>query len=208
MTTLTRGASSETLSTHAFTSVHHLVPLAFDVREHRVGLMGEPALADEADRLGHRAADRVAGADRGDGEGSDHHVILPSPRRPVPACAPRYARCVAFDEELADRIRELMARERGVTERRMFGGLAFLVGGHMAVSASGQGGLLVRVDPDQTERLVGREHVRRFEMRGRSMDGWLRVDDAGSGRSGSSRDGSRAVSRPRVRCPRSADHGG
>jgi TfoX/Sxy family transcriptional regulator of competence genes len=86
---------------------------------------------------------------------------------------------VAFDEELADRIRELMARERGVTERRMFGGLAFLVGGHMAVSASGRGGLLVRVDPDQTERLVGREHVRRFEMRGRSMDGWLRVDDAG-----------------------------
>jgi TfoX/Sxy family transcriptional regulator of competence genes len=86
---------------------------------------------------------------------------------------------VAFDEELADRIRELMARERGVTERRMFGGLAFLVGGHMAVSASGQGGLLVRVHPDQTERLVGREHVRRFEMRGRSMDGWLRVDDAG-----------------------------
>jgi len=86
---------------------------------------------------------------------------------------------VAFDEELADRIRELMARERGVTERRMFGGLAFLVGGHMAVSASGQGGLLVRVDPDQTERLVGREHVRRFEMRGRSMDGWLRVADAG-----------------------------
>jgi len=86
---------------------------------------------------------------------------------------------LAFDEELADRIRELMARERGVTERRMFGGLAFLVGGHMAVSASGQGGLLVRVDPDQTERLVGREHVRRFEMRGRSMDGWLRVDDAG-----------------------------
>jgi TfoX/Sxy family transcriptional regulator of competence genes len=86
---------------------------------------------------------------------------------------------VAFDEELAERIRELMARERGVTERRMFGGLAFLVGGHMAVSASGQGGLLVRVDPDQTERLVGREHVRRFEMRSRSMDGWLRVDDAG-----------------------------
>ena len=86
---------------------------------------------------------------------------------------------MAFDEELADRIRELLARERGVTERRMFGGLAFLVGGHMAVSASGQGGLLVRVDPDQTERLVGREHVRRFEMRGRSMDGWLRVDDAG-----------------------------
>ena len=86
---------------------------------------------------------------------------------------------MAFDEELADRIRELVAQERGITERRMFGGLAFLVGGHMAVSASGQGGLLVRVDPDETERLVRREHVRRFEMRGRSMDGWLRVDDAG-----------------------------
>ena len=92
---------------------------------------------------------------------------------------PRYARRVAFDEELADRIRELVARERGVTERRMFGGLAFLVDGHMAVSASGQGGLLVRVDPDDTERLVAREHVDRFVMRGRSMDGWLRVDDAG-----------------------------
>jgi TfoX/Sxy family transcriptional regulator of competence genes len=86
---------------------------------------------------------------------------------------------VAYDEELADRIRELVARERGISERRMFGGLAFLVDGHMAVSASGQGGLLVRVDPDETERLVGRDHVRRFEMRGRSMDGWLRVDDAG-----------------------------
>jgi TfoX/Sxy family transcriptional regulator of competence genes len=86
---------------------------------------------------------------------------------------------VAFDEDLAERIRELVAQERRITEKRMFGGLAFLVDGHMAVSASGQGGLLVRVDPDETERLVGREHVRRFEMRGRSMDGWLRVDDAG-----------------------------
>jgi TfoX/Sxy family transcriptional regulator of competence genes len=85
---------------------------------------------------------------------------------------------VAFDEELADRIRELVAQERGVTERRMFGGLAFLVRGHLAVAASGQGGLLVRVDPDESERLVGREHVSRAEMRGRSMDGWLRVDAA------------------------------
>ncbi len=86
---------------------------------------------------------------------------------------------MAFDEDLADRIRELLAQERRITEKRMFGGLAFLVDGHMAVSASGQGGLLVRVDPDETERLVAREHVRRFEMRGRSMDGWLRVDDGG-----------------------------
>jgi TfoX/Sxy family transcriptional regulator of competence genes len=86
---------------------------------------------------------------------------------------------MAFDEDLADRIRELVGPERGITEKRMFGGLAFLVDGHMAVSASGQGGLLVRVDPAETDRLVARAHVRRFEMGGRPMDGWLRVDDAG-----------------------------
>jgi hypothetical protein len=58
----------------------------------------------------------------------------------------------------------------------MFGGLAFLVDGTMAVSASGQGGLLLRIDPDRAESLVSPPHVRRFEMRGREMDGWLRVD--------------------------------
>ena len=67
----------------------------------------------------------------------------------------------------------------GVSEKRMFGGLAFLVNGNMAVSASGQGGLLVRVDPTQTDRLVARAHVERFVMRGRAMNGWLRVDPAG-----------------------------
>ena len=86
---------------------------------------------------------------------------------------------MAFDEDLADRIRELVAQERGVSEKRMFGGLAFLVDGHMAVSASGQGGLMVRVEPTQTDRLLARAHVRRFEMRGRPMDGWLRVDSEG-----------------------------
>ena len=87
---------------------------------------------------------------------------------------------MAYDEELADRIRDLVAGERGVTEKRMFGGLGFLIGGHLAVSASGQGGLLVRVEPEETDRLVTREHVRRFQMRNRPpMDGWLRVDDAG-----------------------------
>lgn len=91
----------------------------------------------------------------------------------------RYARGVALDEDLADRIRELVAQERGVSEKRMFGGLAFLLNGHMAVSASGQGGLLVRVQPAETDRLVAGAHVRRFEMRGRAMDGWLRVDDEG-----------------------------
>jgi TfoX/Sxy family transcriptional regulator of competence genes len=86
---------------------------------------------------------------------------------------------VAFDEHLADRIRELVAQEQGIDEQRMFGGLAFLVNGKMAVSASGQGGLLVRVDPAETDRLAARAHADRFEMRGRPMEGWLRVDGAG-----------------------------
>ncbi len=82
---------------------------------------------------------------------------------------------MAYDEELANRIREVVHGERGLTERRMFGGLAFLVNGHLAVSASGKRGLLLRVDPDQTESLVSEPPVRRFEMRGREMDGWIRV---------------------------------
>jgi hypothetical protein len=83
---------------------------------------------------------------------------------------------VAYDEDLAERLRALVTGERGLTEKRMFGGLAFLINGNMAVSASGQGGLLVRVDPSETDALVKKPHVRRFEMRGRAMDGWLRVD--------------------------------
>src|SRR5947208_12380092 len=86
---------------------------------------------------------------------------------------------MAYDEDLANRIRELIAADPGVTEKRMFGGLAFLIGGNMSVAASGQGGLLVRVDPDETDALVAKPHARRFEMRGRSMDGWLRVDADG-----------------------------
>jgi hypothetical protein len=86
---------------------------------------------------------------------------------------------MAFDEDLADRMRSLLARERGLTEKRMFGGLAFLINGNMAVSASGQGGLMVRVDPGETDKLASRGHVRPFEMRGRPMDGWLRVDVEG-----------------------------
>ena len=86
---------------------------------------------------------------------------------------------MAYDEDLANRIRELIAAEPNVTEKRMFGGLAFLVGGHMSVAASGQGGLMVRVDPDETAELVAKPHARPFEMRGRAMQGWLRVDDEG-----------------------------
>jgi TfoX/Sxy family transcriptional regulator of competence genes len=86
---------------------------------------------------------------------------------------------MAYDEDLANRIRELIAAEVGLTERKMFGGLAFLIDGNMSVGVSGQGGLMVRVDPDETEALVTKPHARPFEMRGREMQGWLRVDDEG-----------------------------
>jgi TfoX/Sxy family transcriptional regulator of competence genes len=83
---------------------------------------------------------------------------------------------MAYDEALAARVRELVADEPSLTERKMFGGLAFLVGGNMAVSASGQGGLLVRVDPDESDALVETTPARLMEMGGRQMPGWLRVD--------------------------------
>jgi hypothetical protein len=83
---------------------------------------------------------------------------------------------VAYDEELADRIRDLIGREPHLTEKKMFGGLAFLIGGNMAVAASGQGGVLVRVDPTQSDTLVAKTNARPMEMRGRPMQGWLRVD--------------------------------
>jgi TfoX/Sxy family transcriptional regulator of competence genes len=86
---------------------------------------------------------------------------------------------MAYDEDLADRIRELVAAEDAVTEKRMFGGLAFLIGGNMAVAASGQGGLMVRVDPGETDALLREPHAKPFEMRGRGMAGWIRVDDEG-----------------------------
>ena len=81
---------------------------------------------------------------------------------------------MAYDEDLADRIRALIAVE-DVVEKRMFGGLAFLVGGHMAVAASGQGGLMVRTEPEETDALLAEPHAQPFEMRGRPMQGWLRV---------------------------------
>jgi TfoX/Sxy family transcriptional regulator of competence genes len=86
---------------------------------------------------------------------------------------------VAYDEDLAHRIREVVQGEPGVTERRMFGGLAFLINGNLAVSASSQGGLLLRVDPAATEALVRRPEADRFVMRGRELDGWLRIDPSG-----------------------------
>jgi TfoX/Sxy family transcriptional regulator of competence genes len=85
---------------------------------------------------------------------------------------------MAYDEELADRIRALLGERPGLSERKMFGGLAFLAGGNMAVAASGQGGILVRVDPDESDELVASTPAAPMEMRGRSMAGWLRMDAA------------------------------
>jgi TfoX/Sxy family transcriptional regulator of competence genes len=82
---------------------------------------------------------------------------------------------MAYDEDLADRIRELIAGEADLTEQKMFGGLAFLIGGNMAVAASGQGGVLVRVDPEESDALVATTSAYLMEMRGRQMLGWLRV---------------------------------
>jgi hypothetical protein len=85
---------------------------------------------------------------------------------------------MAYDEVLAHRIREAAQDATGLTEKPMFGGLAFLVGGHMAVAASGQGGILVRVDPVRSGALVDPPDVDRAVMRGRAMDGWLRVTES------------------------------
>jgi TfoX/Sxy family transcriptional regulator of competence genes len=83
---------------------------------------------------------------------------------------------MAYDEDLADRIRELLQSEPHLTEKKMFGGLAFLVSGNMAVAASGQGGVLVRVDPARSDALRQSTNARPMEMRGRQMQGWFRVD--------------------------------
>ena len=85
---------------------------------------------------------------------------------------------MAYDEELAARIRSLLGERPGLTEQKMFGGLAFLVHGNMAIAASGQGGILVRVDPEQSDELVATTSAEPMEMRGRQMAGWLRVDSA------------------------------
>lgn len=85
-----------------------------------------------------------------------------------------------YDVDLADRLRDLLSHQPGVTQKRMFGGLAFLIDGHLAVSASSQGGLLLRVNPAQSEALTADARASRFVMKGRQMSGWLRVDLDGS----------------------------
>jgi TfoX/Sxy family transcriptional regulator of competence genes len=81
-----------------------------------------------------------------------------------------------YDADLTDRLREILAGQPGIVEKRMFGGVAFLMDGHMAVGASSKGGLLLRVDPARTESLLADPRAEPFEMRGRPMSGWLRVD--------------------------------
>lgn len=83
---------------------------------------------------------------------------------------------MGYDEALADRLRQEVQGEQGVSEKRMFGGLAFLVNGNLAVSVSSKGGLLLRIDPAETEALLRQPHTQRVVMRGRQMQGWLRVD--------------------------------
>ena len=85
---------------------------------------------------------------------------------------------MAYDEALADRIRDLLGNEPTLTEKKMFGGLGFMVGGKMAIAASSKGGILVRVDPAEGGELMASTPARPMEMRGREMKGWLRVDGA------------------------------
>ena len=85
-----------------------------------------------------------------------------------------------YDVELADRLRAILSDQPGVVEKRMFGGVAFMVGGHLAVGASSKGGLMLRVEPGQTEALLAEPRAAPFEMRGKAMSGWLRVDLDGS----------------------------
>lgn len=97
----------------------------------------------------------------------------PAGRRAVDDAS--YHAAMAYDLELAERIRDLLAPEAEVVEKRMFGGLAFLLDGHISVAASGQGGLMVRVAPDDTERLVATTAAEPMVMRGRELRGWVRV---------------------------------
>lgn len=86
---------------------------------------------------------------------------------------------MAYDADLADRVRELIAAEPKLDEKRMFGGLAFLINGNMSVVVSSKGGLMVRVPPDDTERLLTRDHVEPMIMSGRQTRGWLRINVPG-----------------------------
>jgi TfoX/Sxy family transcriptional regulator of competence genes len=120
-----------------------------------------------ARQLASRERRRVKGAEVGPSTRCRVHVLVCNSFR------------VAYDEDLADRLRELLAGESGITEKKMFGGLAFLLHGHMTVSASRTGGLLVRIDPAATEAALARPHAALMNMRGRTMEGWIIVAPEG-----------------------------
>jgi TfoX/Sxy family transcriptional regulator of competence genes len=86
---------------------------------------------------------------------------------------------VPYDEDIANRLRELLADEDAITEKKMFGGLAFLMHGHMSISASRNGGVLVRIDPADTDAALARPHVTLMTMGGRTMEGWITVAPEG-----------------------------
>lgn len=88
-------------------------------------------------------------------------------------------RAMSYDADLANRVRELIASEPDLSEMEMFGGLAFLLSGNMAVAVSGRGGLMLRVAPQQTESLLSRPFAAPMVMGGRAVDGWLRVQAEG-----------------------------
>jgi TfoX/Sxy family transcriptional regulator of competence genes len=125
------------------------------------------------------SAGPISSADVNSGliEVSPSVLMLATPvKPPIGEEAPILEARMAYDKELAGRIRSLIGDEPGLTEQKMFGGLAFLIGGNMAIGASGQGGILVRVDPEESQRLVATTSASPMEMRGREMRGWLRVD--------------------------------
>jgi TfoX/Sxy family transcriptional regulator of competence genes len=105
--------------------------------------------------------------------GGEGEQARPGYRRPAP-CAMIVT--MAYDEDLVNRIRELIASEDGYTEQKMFGGIGFMIDGHMAVAVSGEGGLMIHCSKEETEALLAKPGARPFEMRGREMKGWLRVD--------------------------------
>ena len=109
--------------------------------------------------------------------GRDVHLLFRRVPDPVPLVGARSnTGAVAYDEDLANRLRETLPGEPGLTEKRMFGGLAFLINGNLAVIASSQGGVLLRVDPAHTDALLREPPAQPFVMRGRELDGWLRLD--------------------------------
>lgn len=86
---------------------------------------------------------------------------------------------MAYDEELAFRLRAALETVDGITDKRMFGGLAFLLHGHLLVAASSKGNLMLRVDPERTDTLLAEPHVIPMEMGGKQPKGWLRVEAPG-----------------------------